>query len=65
MDDVAFDLILNAVRIDDQTAVVRECNFFDGDVAGRLIDLDVGDRGGIAAGAAGHGYTSTARRGSI
>src|SRR5258707_268294 len=50
---------------EEQNSLSRTDHAFCSDVAGGLIGLDVGDRCRIAAGAAGHGYASTARCDSI
>src|SRR5256885_4699049 len=56
LNDVAFNLILQAVGIDDQAAIVRDADFLDGHLAARSIDFDFRDHGdhGIGAGAYGH-----------
>src|SRR5690349_21863390 len=49
LDDVAFDLVAQAIRIDDLAAIMRDMEFLHRDLAGGSIDLDIGDRAYVGA----------------
>src|SRR5262249_59303311 len=49
LDDVSFDLALHPIRTDDLPAIVQHEELLGADLAGRALDLDLGDDGHIGA----------------
>src|SRR4029077_19553440 len=45
LDDVALDLMTNAVRVDHQAGILARNHAGHADIAGRLVDGDIGDPG--------------------